>query len=83
MILIIIHTKNKSPLYERKVTNIKKEEGCFYTESKEPCIVCGKLTNRLDYCYEAYICSIECDRKFTNKLFESENQEDEDYLSII
>lgn len=38
---------------------------------------------REDLSYEAYICSIECDREFTNKLFKSENQEDECCSSII
>lgn len=31
------------------------------SKSKKPCIVCGKLTNRLEKHYEAYICSSECE----------------------
>lgn len=31
------------------------------SKSKKPCIVCGKLTNRFEKHYEAYICSSECE----------------------
>ena len=32
------------------------------TKDKRPCVICGKLTSRLDYCYELRICSKECQK---------------------
>ena len=49
-----------------------------YIISKEekPCCVCGKKTNKIEYCYEAYICSQECEDEMNKKLMESKNMND-------
>jgi hypothetical protein len=46
------------------------------SEEEKPCYICGKKTNRIEYCYETYICSQECEDKMNKKLMESENIND-------
>lgn len=36
------------------------DDGSFIAGSRGMCCVCGKMTNRVDYCYEAFVCSQEC-----------------------
>lgn len=44
------------------------------TKARKPCIVCGKLTNRLEYCYEAYLCSDECQDVIDTKVAKMEEE---------
>lgn len=44
------------------------DDGSFLTDNYEPCCVCGKLTNRVDYCYEARICSKECENVINQEI---------------
>lgn len=39
----------------------KFDDGYIISKEKNPCCVCGKLTNRIEYNYEAYICSPKCE----------------------
>lgn len=36
------------------------DDGSFFSDSQGRCCVCGKLTHRVDYCYEDWVCSQEC-----------------------
>lgn len=58
-----------------------KEEGYkdayIISEDEVPCIVCGKPTNRVEYNYEAHICSAKCEHIMNEKLTESENKGEE------
>lgn len=40
-----------------------------------PCVVCGKMTKFIDYCFEERLCSEECDNKFTDMLFPTSKNE--------
>ena len=53
-------------------------DGVNYIVSKykKPCIVCGKLTNRLEKHYEAYICSLECEVVMNNEVVKYETMEE-------
>lgn len=44
------------------------ELGYITVDEKKPCYVCGRLTNRIEYNYEAYICSKKCEDKINEKL---------------
>ena len=35
---------------------------CLIDKKKEPCVICGKPTGRVDYCYEQRICSKACQK---------------------
>lgn len=52
-----------------------------WIKDEKPCVVCGKNTHALDYCFESYICSTECMKKYTDEINEtcnkSENPEEE------
>lgn len=48
------------------------DDGYMTSEYYKPCIVCGKLTNKIEYNYEAYICSYECENIMDEKLMEAE-----------
>lgn len=48
----------------------------IYSRCKKPCCVCGKLTKRIEYCYESYICSNKCENVMNKKLIESEKCND-------
>ena len=47
------------------------DTGYFTSKEKKPCCVCGKLTDQIEYNYEAYLCSPKCEallgRIVTNK----------------
>lgn len=34
------------------------------SENLKPCVVCGKLTNLIDYCVEQRLCGEECEKKY-------------------
>nr|DAO73281.1 MAG TPA: protein of unknown function (DUF3330) [Caudoviricetes sp.] len=51
------------------------ELGYITVDAKKPCYVCGKLTNRIEYNYEAYICSKKCEDKLNEKLIATERGE--------
>lgn len=38
-----------------------------------PCVKCGELTEYIDYCYEARICSKECEDKLTKDIMNKIN----------
>lgn len=38
-----------------------KETTYITSKEKKPCCVCGKLTDQIEFCYEAYVCSKECE----------------------
>lgn len=42
------------------------------SDNYKPCCVCGKLTNRIEINYEAYICSPECERVLNSQSLESD-----------
>lgn len=48
----------------------------IYSKEKKPCYICGKPTKRIEYNYEAYICSRNCENVMNKKLIESENCDD-------
>ena len=48
----------------------------IYSKEKKPCCVCGKLTKRIEYNYESYICSRKCENVMNQKLIESESVDD-------
>lgn len=52
-----------------------KDVNCIISKSKKPCIVCGKLTNRLEKHYEAYICSSECEEVMDKEVAKYETME--------
>lgn len=39
-----------------------------WTKDEKPCVVCGKNTHALDYCFESHICSTECMKKYTDEI---------------
>ena len=41
---------------------------CILSDTYKPCCVCGKLTNRIEINYEAYICSIECEHVLNSQM---------------
>ena len=47
------------------------DTGYFTSKEKKPCCVCGKLTDQIEYNYEAYLCGPKCEvflgRIATNK----------------
>lgn len=45
------------------------DNGYFISEYYKPCCVCGKLTNKIEYNYEAYICSRDCENKMLDDLY--------------
>lgn len=49
-----------------------EDVNCIISKSKKPCIVCGKLTNRLEKHYEAYICSSECEEVMNEEIVKYE-----------
>lgn len=56
---------------------MEKFDDCYITvEKKGKCYVCGKLTNKIEYTYETYICSKECENMMDMMLFEAENRAD-------
>lgn len=50
------------------------ELGYITVDEKKPCYVCSKLTNRIEYNYEAYICSKKCEDKLNEKLIAAEKR---------
>lgn len=42
----------------------------------KPCIICGKLTDRVEIYSEAHICSEECEQKLNDIITEYESVED-------
>lgn len=49
------------------------DDGYFISKEYKPCCVCGKPTNRVEYNYETYICSRDCEDILNKKLFKAEN----------
>ena len=45
------------------------------TNEKKPCCICQKLTNRLNYLYESYFCSQECEDVMNTKYEEQLKKE--------
>ena len=41
----------------------------FHSDHFGRCYVCNRLTNRIDFCFEQYVCSPECDRKM-NEMYQ-------------
>ena len=37
------------------------DTGYFTSKEKKPCCVCGKLTDQIEYNYEAYLCGPKCE----------------------
>ena len=56
--------------------NNAKEGTIFLVEDYKPCCVCEKPTNRVDYCYEARICSRECEDVLDKEWMKQENCEE-------
>lgn len=48
------------------------DDGYIISKHYKPCCVCGKLTNKIEYNYEAYICSYECENIMNEKLMAAE-----------
>lgn len=74
----LMKTSEENFLEKNKKWKGKNMNNGSYIRSKikEPCCVCGKLTNRIEYNYEAYICSRECEKVMDKKLIESEKCDD-------
>lgn len=51
-----------------KVENYR-DYGVIKAENKEQCVVCGEETNFIDYCFEARLCSEECQDKLIDLMF--------------
>lgn len=51
----------------------KFDDGYFISKEEKPCFVCEKLANRIEYNYQAYICSLECKNVMNKNLMKSEN----------
>ncbi len=55
-------------------SRMKVDGTCLITDVEKPCIVCKKLTNRFNYCYEAPICSDECEDVMDTKVSKMEEE---------
>lgn len=40
------------------------------SDKEKPCVVCGKLTPFIEFCYESYVCSDECIQKLDAEITE-------------
>lgn len=47
------------------------------SDTYKPCCVCGKFTNRIEINYEAYVCSMECERVLNSQMWRGENDHEE------
>jgi len=41
---------------------MQNKENFIISKDYKPCWICGKLTNKIEINYEAYICSHECEK---------------------
>ena len=41
---------------------MQNNENFIIAKEYKPCWICGKLTNKIEINYEAYICSSECEK---------------------
>lgn len=51
-----------------KQIDMDKPRTVIMSENCGPCVVCGRPTKYLDYCYEARLCSEACDKAFTDSM---------------
>ena len=62
-------------LFTEKYPNMKPIKDCSLNimrgTIKQPCCICGKLTEYIDICYEAYFCSTECQNKMDDDFYDS------------
>lgn len=47
-----------------------ENNGFIKVEDKQPCIICGKLTNLIEIDFECRICSDECCMELINRYLE-------------
>lgn len=54
---------------------MEKFDDCYITaERKGKCCICGKLTNRIEYNYEAFICSRACEDVMNAELLNAKTE---------
>lgn len=46
-----------------------KAGDCIIAENEAPCVVCGKPTKLIEYCFECRLCSEECIHRFVKMCF--------------
>ena len=61
-------------IYEEKYPNAKPEDRLYddvlLVGSPGPCAVCGKQTRFIDICWEAHICSDECNNALCDEFMQ-------------
>ena len=74
-----IKYEKDSQKYSEEFKRLLKEEleketpvGYILTDQAKPCCVCGKMTNRLEYSYENYICSEKCEKVMSDMVYKIE-----------
>lgn len=70
-------------IYEEKYPNAQPKD-CLYDDvllvgSLGPCAVCGRQTRFIDICWEAHICSDECN----NALWDEFNKVSDEYIEEL
>lgn len=71
-------------LYEKLYPHMKRineeRDGIMRGTCKEPCCMCGRLTEYIEINYQDYFCSEECLAEFDNRLFSDRPHEEEESM---
>lgn len=69
-------------IYEEKYPNAKPKDRLYddvlLVGTPGPCAVCGKETRFIDICWEAHICSDECEKELCDEFMQALN----DYYEV-
>ena len=73
-----VYNNSKVHWFPIETEKHKKEEydECSYilSNKSKPCYLCGRETNKLNYIFECYLCSYECEKILSEKYMEDKGE---------